>query len=72
MTWSDLLARRSPWVAGLGMSWEQQESTNPAPHVGAQTFLLEMNLKTGPAWASGQRQHLPLPAMIARIGPKPT
>lgn len=44
VTCSDLLTGRSPWVAGLGMSWEQQESTNPAPHMGAQTFLLEMNL----------------------------
>ena len=68
--WSDLLARRSVWFAGLGMSRKQQEITNPAPHAGAQIFLLKMNMKTCPAWAPGQSQ--PLPAMTVRIGPKHT
>ena len=54
------------------MSGKQQEITNPAPHAGAQIFLLKMNMKTRPAWVPGQSQPLTLPAVIARIEPKPT
>lgn len=57
--WSDLLTRMVPQVPEQGMPWEKQKSTNPGtfgrsiPHrnTGCQTFLLEMNLKTGTTWS---------------------
>ena len=45
----------------------------PGCHQGipAKSFLLAMNLKTSPAWASEQLQCLPQLAVTTRTGPKP-